>query len=136
MATQNILQDYIGAGFGSTFELAELVERGLPTDSLALLREKGLTFTEMSAIISPRTLKHRKARGENLSSEETDRAIRVASVVALTEEIFGNPDKAMRWLRYPNTRLAERTPLSMLHTEAGGRLIQSMLHGIAEGIYS
>jgi putative toxin-antitoxin system antitoxin component (TIGR02293 family) len=136
MATQNILQDYIGASFGSTFELAELVEQGLPTDSLTLLRDKGLTFTEMAAIISPRTLKHRKARGENLSSEETDRAIRVASTIALAEEVFGNPDKAMRWLRYSNTRLADRTPLSMLHTEAGGRLIQAMLHGIAEGIYS
>ena len=134
MATQNVLNDYIGPNV--TLALAELVERGLPTDSLSLLREKGLTFTEMAAIISPRTLKHRKARGENLSSEETDRAIRVSSVLALAETVFGNPIKAMKWLRYPNDRLAERTPLSMLHTEAGGRLIEAMLYGISEGIYS
>jgi putative toxin-antitoxin system antitoxin component (TIGR02293 family) len=134
MATQNILNEYIGPS--TTLAVAELVERGLPIDSLAFLREKGLTFTEMAAIVSPRTLKHRKARGENLSSEETDRAIRVSSIMALAEKVFGNPAKAMGWLRYPNARLAERTPLSMLHTEAGGRLIESMLYGIREGIYS
>ncbi|SFS05404.1 putative toxin-antitoxin system antitoxin component, TIGR02293 family [Granulicella pectinivorans] len=134
MATHNVLNEYIG---GSTsLALAKLVEHGLPTESLALLREKGLTFTEMSAIISPRTLKHRKARGENLSSEETDRAIRVSSIVALAESVFGNPVKAMGWLRYPNTRLEDRTPLSMLHTEAGGRLVEGILYSISEGIYS
>ena len=33
-------------------------------------------------------------------------------------------------------RLGDRTPLSMLNTEAGGREIESMLWGIDEGVYS
>ena len=137
MATQPTLKDYIGIAPGSGLELAELVENGLPTENLNVLKAKGLTFSEMSAVvISPRTLKHRKARGENLSPEETERAIRVASIIRLAEKVFGNPDKAMLWLRGEDDRLGGRTPLSMLQTEAGGRLVESMLWGIDEGVYS
>jgi putative toxin-antitoxin system antitoxin component (TIGR02293 family) len=89
-----------------------------------------------NTVISPRTLKHRKARGENLSSEETERAVRVASIIRLAEHVFGNPETALRWLRHSSDRLNDRTPLSLLHTEAGGREIESMLHGIAHGIFS
>jgi len=137
MATQPTLKDYIGISPTSGLELVELVEQGLPTKNLELLKTKGLTFTEMAAIvISPRTLKHRKARGENLSSEETERAVRVASMIRLAEDVFGNSDKALRWLRHSSGRLNDRTPLSLLQTEAGGREIESMLHGIAHGIFS
>jgi putative toxin-antitoxin system antitoxin component (TIGR02293 family) len=137
MATQPTLKNYIGIAPASGLELAELVEKGLPTKNLELLKSKGLTFTEMAAtVISPRTLKHRKARGENLSPVETERAVRVASTIRLAENVFGNPDTALRWLRHSSDRLNDRTPLSMLQTEAGGREIESMLHGIAHGIFS
>jgi putative toxin-antitoxin system antitoxin component (TIGR02293 family) len=137
MAAHVTLKDYIGIAPASGLELAELVERGLPIKNLDLLKARGLTFTEMAAtVISPRTLKHRKARGENLSPEETERAVRVASIIALAEQVFGNRETAMRWLRGKDDRLGDRTPLSMLNTEAGGREIESMLWGIDEGIYS
>jgi len=137
MATQPTLKDYIGIAPSSGLALAELVERGLPTKNLELLKAKGLTFTEMAnTVISPRTLKHRKARGENLSPEETERAVRVASIIARAEHVFGNPEKAMRWLRSSNNRLEDRTPLSLVKTEAGRRAIEEMLWGIDEGVYS
>jgi putative toxin-antitoxin system antitoxin component (TIGR02293 family) len=137
MATQPTLKDYIGIAPKSGLELAEMVERGLPTENLELLKAKGLTFTEMSAtVISPRTLKHRKARGQNLSPGESERAIRVASIIALAEQVFGNRETALRWLRHHSDRLADRTPMSLLNTEAGGRQIEAMLHGIAHGIFS
>lgn len=137
MAAHTTLTDEIGIPRTSSLERAEFAERGLPLENLDALKARGLTFTEMAnTVISPRTLKHRRSRGENLSSEETDRAIRVASVVELAEKIFGDPEKALGWLRYPNSRLNDRTPLSLLQTESGGRLIESMLWGINEGIFS
>ena len=137
MSTQPTLKDYLGIAPASGLELAELVEKGLPTKNLELLKAKGLTFTEMAnTVISPRTLKHRKARGENLTVEETERAIRVASTIALAEKTFGNPEKAMRWLRGKDERLGDRTPLSMLKTEAGAKVVVSMLVGIDEGFFS
>jgi putative toxin-antitoxin system antitoxin component (TIGR02293 family) len=81
-------------------------------------------------------LKHRKARGEHLSHEETDRVVRVARVVALAESVFGNHEKALLWLRSPDDRIGNRSPLSMLQTESGGRLVENMLWQLDEGVYS
>jgi putative toxin-antitoxin system antitoxin component (TIGR02293 family) len=131
------INEYIGVAPESEFDLAEIVETGLPTSSLSFLREKGLSFSEIADnVISPRTLKHRKSRGENLSYEETDRMVRVALIVALAESVFGDHAKALIWLRTADDRIAGRTPMSMLRTEAGGRLIEGMLWQIDEGVYS
>jgi len=137
MAAHPHLGELIGVTPTSDFNLAEIVEHGLPLDTLTLLRDRGLSATELAeVVISPRTLKHRKARNEHLSKEETDRAVRVARIVALAGEVFGNPDKALLWLRSADDRLANRTPLNMLQTESGGRLIESMLWQLDEGVYS
>jgi putative toxin-antitoxin system antitoxin component (TIGR02293 family) len=138
MATTNPnISEYIGVTPKSEFDLARIVEDGLPIDSLSLLKEKGLTFSEVSQmVISPRTLKHRKARGEHLSDEETDRMVRVARIVALAENVFGNLEKALLWLRSPDDRIGDRNPLSMLHTESGGRLVENMLWQLDEGVYT
>jgi putative toxin-antitoxin system antitoxin component (TIGR02293 family) len=137
MSTQPTLKDYLGIAPANGLELAQLVEKGLPTKNLELLKAKGLTFTEMAnTVISPRTLKHRKARGENLTPEETERAVRVARTIALAEEVFGNRETALLWLRHHSDRLDDRTPFSFLSSEAGARQIDAMLHGIAHGIYS
>ena len=137
MPTTPDIAAYIGITPKSDFDLAEIVENGLPPETLSLLREHGLTFTEVSEIvISPRTLKHRKARGEPLSHEETDRLVRVARVVAMAAKIFGDPARALLWLRSPDDRIGDRKPLSMLATDAGGRLVENMLWQIDEGVYS
>jgi putative toxin-antitoxin system antitoxin component (TIGR02293 family) len=137
MATQPTLKDYIGIAPASGLELAEFVEHGLPPENLEILKARGITFTEMAnTVISPRTLKHRKARGENLSPEETERALRVASIIRLAESVFGNSEKAFRWLRHTSARLNDRTPLSLLKTEAGRQTIEEMLWGIDEGVFS
>jgi|SRR5882672_1573645 putative toxin-antitoxin system antitoxin component (TIGR02293 family) len=128
---------YIEASPKSEFDLAQMVERGLPTDSIAYLRAKGLTFSEVSEIVIPaRTLKHRKTRGDQLSHEETDRLVRVARILGLAEHVFRSHEKALAWLRSPDDRINERTPLSLLQTESGGRLVESMLWQIDEGVYA
>jgi putative toxin-antitoxin system antitoxin component (TIGR02293 family) len=137
MATNPNISEYLGVAPASEFDLAVIVEAGLPTEKLNLLREKGLTFSEVSEIvISPRTLKHRKARGEALSHEESDRLVRVARVVALAGEVFGNHEKALRWLRAADDRIGDRSPMSMLQTESGGRLVENLLWQIDENVYA
>jgi len=135
--TPDTIEDLIGVMPKSDFDLATIVERGLPTSRLALLKDHGLTFTEVSeVVISPRTLKHRKARRERLSDQETDRLVRVARIVALADNVFGNPQKALKWLRTESARMGGRRPLSMLRTDAGGRLVESRLWQIDEGIFA
>jgi putative toxin-antitoxin system antitoxin component (TIGR02293 family) len=129
--------EMIGIAPRSDFDLARITEEGISTDSLSALKDRGLTFSEISEIIiSPRTLKHRKARREPLSHEETDRVVRVARILSLAEEVFASREKALLWLRMPDERLENRTPLKMLTTESGGRLVENMLWQIDEGIYT
>jgi putative toxin-antitoxin system antitoxin component (TIGR02293 family) len=106
MATSDLtFEQYIGVSPNSALDLAEIAEEGLPTDSIAYLKERGLTFSEISEIIiSPRTLKHRRARGEQLSVEETGRMLRVARIIVLADQVFGNHEKALTWLRQAASR--------------------------------
>jgi putative toxin-antitoxin system antitoxin component (TIGR02293 family) len=129
--------DVIGITPKSDFDLTRLVEKGLPTEKLSLLAQQGLTATEISQIVIPaRTLKHRKARREALSHEETDRFIRLARLLTLADQVFGEHRKAMLWFRTPDDRVNNRTPLSLLTSDAGGRLVESLLWQIDEGVYA
>lgn len=137
MSTHANVFSFVGLKGVSDLELALLPEKGLPLTAVESLKDQGLTFTEISDIvISPRTLKHRKSRKEKLSSVETDRALRVARIVDLADKVFGSRMKALLWLRSSDDRLDNRTPMQMLVNESGGRLVESMLWQIDEGIYT
>ena len=137
MAANANVSSLVGVKAASDLELALLPEKGLPLSAVESLKDQGLTFTEISEIvISPRTLKHRKSRKEKLSSVETDRALRVARIVDLADRVFGSRMKALLWLRTADDRLENRTPMQMLANESGGRLVESMLWQIDEGIYT
>ena len=56
--------------------------------------------------------------------EESDKVVRIARITALAEKVFGNEEKAFRWLRKPKRRFASRTPLEVLATEAGAQLVE------------
>lgn len=137
MAANPNVFSFVGLKAVSDLELALLPEKGLPLTAVQSLKNQGLTFTEISDIvISPRTLKHRRSRKEKLSSVETDRALRVARIVGLADRVFGSRAKALLWLRSQDDRLDNRTPMQMLVNESGGRLVESMLWQIDEGIYT
>jgi len=109
-------------------DLARLVEDRLPLTSVDSLTSHGISDEEIYSFILPRrTLAHRKTRREPLTHEESDRAVRFARITSLAEEVFGNDAKASRWLRKPKSRFEERTPLELLRTEAGARLVEEML---------
>lgn len=110
-------------------DILKAVENRMPVTVVGALIAAGLTQEEVHSLIVPqRTLSHRKARNEPLSADESDRAARVARVVALAERVFADHEKAMRWLRKPKRRFDGRTPMEMLTTEAGGRLVEEMLY--------
>ena len=109
-------------------DLARLVEQRLPLTSLESLSKHGMTVEEIYRLIVPRrTLVHRKSRREPLTHDESDRAVRIARMASLAEEVFGDDAKAARWLRKPKSRFDGRTPFELLSTEAGARLVEEML---------
>ena len=109
-------------------DLARLVDDRLPLTSVESLSHHGMSDEEIYSFIVPRrTLVHRKSRREPLTHDESDRAVRIARITSLAEEVFGNDAKASRWLRKAKTRFEGRTPLEVLRTEAGARLVEEML---------
>jgi putative toxin-antitoxin system antitoxin component (TIGR02293 family) len=83
-----------------------------------------------------RIINRRKTTHKNLFDRETERRLRAERILSLAETVFGNPAKALLWLRGTDELLAGRTPLSLLRTEAGGRVVEGMLWQIDEGVYS
>jgi putative toxin-antitoxin system antitoxin component (TIGR02293 family) len=109
-------------------DLARFVDERLPLASVESLSHHGMSDEEIYSFIIPRrTLVHRKARREPLTHDESDRAVRMARITSLAEEIFGDDAKAARWLRKAKSRFEGRSPLEMLRTEAGARLVEEML---------
>ena len=86
-------------------------------------------------VIPRRTLARRKSTATMLTPEEQDRAFRLAQIQSDADRVFGNPDKASRWLRSQNNRLSGQTPLSILRSAAGAALVAEMLVQIDHGMF-
>jgi putative toxin-antitoxin system antitoxin component (TIGR02293 family) len=118
----------------SDHDLERIVEERLPLTSIESFAGNGLSEDEIYSFILPRrTLSHRRSRGEFLTHEESDRAVRLARVISLAEEVFGEDARAGRWLRKPKLRFSGRTPIELLRTDAGARLVEEMLFQLDYG---
>lgn len=118
----------------SDADMARAVELGFPVDTIDALRRTGVTDREIgNLIIKPRTLSHRRAKRSRLTVEESDRAARVARIVALAGRTFANRDKADRWLHKELSALDGRRPMDLIRTHAGARVIEDLLTGMAWG---
>ncbi|MNN96258.1 hypothetical protein D3C81_2152100 [compost metagenome] len=51
-------------------------------------------------------------------------------------EVFGDRDKAMRWLSKPKRSLGGLTPLTAAATPAGAAVVAEMLERIANGFFA
>jgi putative toxin-antitoxin system antitoxin component (TIGR02293 family) len=97
----------------------------------------GLPLKDLLEVIIPaRTLKHRRQRNEPLNLDESDRLARVARLYELAVKVFGDADKARRWLSKPKERFRELSPVDMMRTELGGRQVEEMLYQIDEGMFA
>jgi putative toxin-antitoxin system antitoxin component (TIGR02293 family) len=116
----------------------ETVESGVPVATMTdFVSASGVPLKELYDIVIPaRTLKHRRARREPLSRDESDKLARLVRIYDHAVRVFGDADRARAWLEEPKKRFASRTPLTMLRTEAGGRLVEEFLIQIDEGMFA
>ena len=124
---------------GTSSELVALTREGLPAGILAELA-LGLNLDRKSVAlavgITERTLSRRLSQHSRLSSEESDRTVRLARILALATETLGDQAKASRWLQTANRVLEGRTPFELLDTDAGVQSVETVLGRIAYGVYS
>lgn len=129
------LSDLLGiAPDASDLEVHRVINQGIPAVRLMDLADLGeIAPQERDQVIPLKTLKTRIDKQQALSEGESDRLFRIAHVRALAEAIFGDKDKARRWLNKPKTRFDGVSPASMLTTLQGCHLVEEMLIQIAEG---
>lgn len=129
--------DWLGIQAPATdAEILRIVEGRLATSVIKRLAALGLERSEIDgAIIPSRTLQHRRSRREKLTMEESDRVLRVIRALSAAEAVYGSRERALAWMRRPQPRLEGRTPLSLLKTDTGSRLVEELLVQIDEGMY-
>jgi putative toxin-antitoxin system antitoxin component (TIGR02293 family) len=116
-------------------DLASLVENQLPATVIQWLLRGGLSDAEVYQLILPRrTLAHRVAGHQPLSREESDKAVRIARITSMAEQVFGDSERAWRWLRKPKKHFDGKTPMEKLGTEAGARLVEEIVQQIDHGM--
>ena len=136
------IAEWLGEEPKNEFDLAQIVRKGLPLTVQAVFLSHGMTKDEFHLIVIPhRTFRHRTERRnkgieEVLTPDESDKAVRAARVLALAESVFANRDKAFSWMRKAKKRFNGETPMEMLQTEAGARLVEQMLIQLDEGMFA
>jgi putative toxin-antitoxin system antitoxin component (TIGR02293 family) len=113
-----------------------IIERQLEPPVIQRLLDMGLSRDEVHSVIIPaRTLQHRRSRRERLTVEESDRVIRALRVLSAAEGVYESRERALEWLRRTNPRLENRSPISLLKTDTGARIVEELLGQIDEGYF-
>jgi putative toxin-antitoxin system antitoxin component (TIGR02293 family) len=123
----------------STPDLIALTRRGMPASILTQLAATlGVDRKEVAKLlhISERTLSRRMRENATLTAHESDRAVRLARILAFAGDMIGNPEKAARWLQTPNIALEGSRPIELLDTDTGVEAVRNVLGRIAYGVYS
>src|SRR5216684_4163977 len=103
-----------GITIASDADLARAVGKRLPLKFLIYIKDMGFSDREIGQfIIPPRTRRHRERRKERLTVEESDRLVRMARIQSLAEDVFGDTEKANRWLRQGLPIIDGKTPLDV-----------------------
>jgi putative toxin-antitoxin system antitoxin component (TIGR02293 family) len=127
-------REVLGTEVSSEADLARIVVHGIRLTVLGYVQRAGFSKQEIERFIIPaRTLRHRKSRREPLTIEESDRVVRLTRIQALAEDVFGDIDKANRWLRESLGILDGKSPIEVARTEFGARLIEQLLAKIDWG---
>jgi putative toxin-antitoxin system antitoxin component (TIGR02293 family) len=130
---------YLDSGpMRSYFDLDRVIHDGMPISAfrhaVELLEQPERTIVEGIGIART-TLGRRKAAGR-LGFIDSERAVRLGSVVALAKEALGSTKAAGRWLMKPNVALGGTVPITLLRTDIGTRQVEAVLGRALWGAYS
>jgi putative toxin-antitoxin system antitoxin component (TIGR02293 family) len=76
----------------------------------------------------------RRVKVGHLTPGESERVARLASVIALAEDVWGDADDARQFLITPHPELEDRPPLEVAVEEFGARHVEQILEGIRHGL--
>ncbi len=121
-------------------EMESHIREGFPYQTLNALQQfLDITQAELASAlgVSRQTvIRNKKKRKRHLSAQMSDQLYRVARITRRAVEVLGSQSVAIDWLKKPNAALGERSPLSLLDTDAGAEKVSDVLGRIEYGVYS
>jgi putative toxin-antitoxin system antitoxin component (TIGR02293 family) len=113
----------------SLFDFDRIIHDGMPVEAfryaLDSLEQPEKTVVEGIGI-SRTTLGRRKLAGR-LGVVDSERAIRLGSVIVLGTVVLGSTAAAGRWLLKPHASLGGEVPIRLLQTDIGARQVEGVL---------
>ncbi|MCC6588452.1 MAG: DUF2384 domain-containing protein [Bryobacterales bacterium] len=108
----------------------------LPRPSATGLRPKSMA----NATTSLKGTRHKQqiSRSEVNVAGTEPQTVDLDGIVAVTSraiEVFGDREKAIRWLRMPLPSLSHRTPISLLNSADGIEQVEDVLGRIEQGVW-
>jgi putative toxin-antitoxin system antitoxin component (TIGR02293 family) len=117
------------------FDLAMAVTVGLPTVVLQRLLELHVLDSADVLLIMPmRTFRRRKATRSRLTTEESDRVVRMVRLTVAACDALRGTERGKRWLRTPNAALRGLRPLDCGRTSIGAQVVKQILGRLSHGI--
>lgn len=128
---------FINTSLETRGDLDKVVRSGVsPTFISLLVDQQGYTRQELRWVIAPRTLAHRQEKGEKLTLDESGKMIRAARLTLMAEEVFGDAEKAERWMHKTREALGGISAMEAMQTETGGQLVEELLIQLESGYYA
>lgn len=121
----------LGKRVRTVIDLRELVESGLPVESLDTVARhvarNDRDAAELKYRIVPKTTLHRRRR---LNPEESQRLERLARMTALAEDVWESDDLAHEFLTSAQPQLGDERPIDLARSDLGTREVEDLLYRI------
>lgn len=117
-------------------KLRQALAQGMTPSALATFKKRAaLADEELAQVleISPRSLLRLRASTKRLPADTSDRLYALSRLYALAEDIFGDRETALGWLREPQFALGNERPSEWLRDEYGREQVRALLERIRHG---
>ena len=139
MSRSEMSRSSLGFQVVNAADLIPKIEKGFSFSTLTkFVSASGLSVPYTAGIIGipERTLARRK-KENRLSSEESERLLRISKLFEDSLSLFGGDrEAAVNWLRGPKKALRNQSPLQFAHTEIGAREVENLIGRIEHGVFS
>lgn len=129
---------YISDSTSSEMGLLMQARAGISKKSLMNIAEAGgLSLKEISSLlpVSLRTIQ-RYTDADLLDPAVSEHALQIAEVISKGSYVFSSLHDLQRWLHTPCMALGYETPVSLLDTSFGARIVIEELGRLEYGVYS
>jgi putative toxin-antitoxin system antitoxin component (TIGR02293 family) len=119
-------------------KLIQNIKKGLPISAFEKIqKELDVSADTLASTvnIASRTLARRKKEGR-FQPDESERVLRIASLIDRALQVFHNQNRVKIWFRSPQKALGSKTPLEYADTEPGAREVEDLLGRLEHGVFS